>query len=94
MSDSTDLSAAAGKPKKPEGGTGSKDGDSRASTPSKEIGKDDKGTPTASGTTSTGSSRARAAKPGAVSTPLPADAVKDAVATKSTVDANKDDGQK
>lgn len=93
MSDSTDLSAAAGKPKKPEGATSSKDGDSRASTPSKELGKDDKGMPAASGTTPAGSSRGRAAKPAAVSTPVPTEPGKDAVATKSTADI-KDDGPK
>lgn len=93
MSDSIPITAATPKPKKPEGGTNSKDSDSRASTPSKEIGKEDKGTPVASGTTSTSTSRGRSAKPVAISTPTPTEAIKETVATKSTVE-NKDDGPK
>lgn len=91
------VAVGAPKPKKIEGGgsNNGKDSDSRASTPSKEIMKEDK-TPTATVVnTSTSSSRGRSAKPTS-STPVPTEPGKEAVAVKTSAETPtvKDDATK
>lgn len=56
------ITAGVPKPKRPEGSTSSKDTDSRASTPSKEVTRDEKQN-TSSLNTSASSSRSRSNKP-------------------------------
>lgn len=68
--------------------TGSKDGDSRASTPSKELPRDEKSTPTPSAVQSS-TSRGRSAKP-AASTPTPSEGNKEVAVVKTSTETKED----
>lgn len=86
------FSAGVAKPKKPEGSTSSKDTDSRASTPSKEVSKDER-LSTSGLNTSTSLSRSRSNKPAVVTSAVEASNNKDS--SKVTIEKDaKDEGPK